>query len=266
MTFVHSALEADGNGVADTSPAIIRAQCRTDAIGAARELVRAKIERELEAIERNPSARLARLVEWQARIAATRSVADLLIVEAKAAADYWRAFAACGLREAKGGNLPRTWLRFANRQKGAGFLGSKHASHPINAMLNYAYVVEAGRLAKALAARGLALQIGYLHSDKVGRNSLVWDCIEPLRPIIDARVFRYIEGREFKRNDFSQTSASAYRLSRDIVAELLTKASLPQAEIDDAADFMLVVIERNSGNVTLFKPDRRKRRNADKAS
>ena len=82
-----------------------------------------------------------------------------------------------GLREAKGGNLPRTWLRFANRQKGAGFLGSKHASHPINAMLNYAYVIEAGRLAKSLAARGLSLQIGYLRSDKIGRNSLVWDAI-----------------------------------------------------------------------------------------
>jgi CRISPR-associated protein Cas1 len=118
-----------------------------------------------------------RLAEWQTRIAATRSIAELLIVEAKAAADYWRAFAACGLREAKGGNLPRTWLRFANRQKGAGFLGSKHASHPINAMLNYAYVIEAGRLAKALAARGLSLQIGYLRSDKIGRNSLVWDAI-----------------------------------------------------------------------------------------
>jgi CRISP-associated protein Cas1 len=260
MTFVHSALEADGNGVADTSPAIIRAQCRTDALGAARELVRAKIERELEAIERDRPTRLARLAEWQARIAATRSVAELLIVEAKAAADYWRAFADRGLREAKGGNLPRTWLRFANRQKGGGFLGSKHASHPINAMLNYAYVVEAGRLAKALAARGLALQIGYLHSDKIGRNSLVWDAIEPLRPIIDARVFRYIEGMEFKRADFIQTSASTYRLERDIIAELLSKASLPQAEIDDAADFMLVLIERHSGNVTLFKPDRRKRK------
>jgi CRISPR/Cas system-associated endonuclease Cas1 len=126
-------------------------------------------------------------------------------------------------------------------------------------MLNYAYVVEAGRLAKALAARGLALQIGYLHSDKTGRNSLVWDCIEPLRPIIDARVFRYIEGREFKRADFIQTTASTYRLERDILTEILTKASLPQAEIDDAADFMLVLIERHSGNVTLFKPDRRKK-------
>jgi CRISPR/Cas system-associated endonuclease Cas1 len=148
MTFVHSALEADGNGIADTSPAMIRAQCATDSLGAAKELVRAKIGRELEAIERHAPTRLARLVEWQARIAATRTVAELLIVEAKAAADYWRAFADRGLREVKGGNLPRTWLRFANRQKGAGFLGSKNASHPINAMLNDAYVVEAGRLAK----------------------------------------------------------------------------------------------------------------------
>jgi CRISP-associated protein Cas1 len=242
MTFLHSALEAEGNGVPDTSPAMIRAQCRTDALGAARELVRAKIERELEAIENNHPTRLVRLAEWQTRIATTHSVAELLIVEAKAAADYWRAFADRGLREAKDGNLPRTWLRFANRQKGAGFLGSKNASHPINAMLNYAYVVEAGRLAKALAARGMALQIGFLHSDKTGRNSLVWDAIEPLRPIIDARIFRYIESMEFKRSDFVQTTASTYRLERDMITDLLTKATLPQAEIDDAVDFILKVI------------------------
>jgi hypothetical protein len=55
----------------------------------------------------------------------------------------------------------------SGRQKGAGFLGSKNASHPINAMLNYAYVVEAGRLAKALAARGLALQIAYTKGHSV---------------------------------------------------------------------------------------------------
>jgi CRISPR/Cas system-associated endonuclease Cas1 len=105
------------------------------------------------------------------------------------------------------------------------------------------------------------LQIGFLHSDKTGRNSLVWDCIEPLRPIIDARVFRYIESREFNRADFVQTTASTYRLERDIITELLTKASLPQAEINDAADFILRLIERYSGSAPLFKPDRRKQRN-----
>jgi CRISP-associated protein Cas1 len=266
MTFLHSALEADGNGIPDTSPAMIRAQCATATLGAARELVRAKIERELEAILPGLSERRVRLAQWETRIDTSHTVAELLIVEAKAAADYWRAFASSGLREAKGGNLPRTWLRFANRQKGAGFLGSKNAIHPINAMLNYAYVVEAGRIAKALAARGLALQIGYLHSDKTGRNSLVWDAIEPLRPIIDGRVFRFIESREFKRADFVQTSPSRYRLERDIITELLTKASLPQAEINDAADFILRLIERYSGSAPLFKPDRRKRKNLSRAT
>jgi hypothetical protein len=108
----------------------------------------------------------------------------------------------------------------------------------------------------------LALQIGFLHSDKTGRNSLVWDAIEPLRPIIDVRVFRYIESREFKRNDFVQTSVSTYRLERDIISDLLTKIGLPQAEIDDAADFMLKVIERHSDGQGLFKADGRKRARA----
>jgi CRISP-associated protein Cas1 len=162
------------------------------------------------------------------------------------------------LREA----TPRSWLRFANRNKGAQFLGNKHASHPINAMLNYAYVVEAGRLAKALAARGLALPIGFLHSDRKGRNSLVWDAIEPLRPAIDARVFAYVGQREFARSDFPQTGTTTFRLSRDVIQSVLDRVSLSPDDIADAADFMLRTIERHSGSqYRLFKADlgRRKR-------
>ena len=141
-----------------------------------------------------------------------------MTVEALIASAYWRAFRDLGLREAKGGNLPRSWLRFANRQKGALFLGSRHASHPINAMLNYAYVVEAGRLARALAALGLTLPIGFLHSDRKGRNSLVWDAIEPLRPAIDARVFALSRLASFAAPTFRKRGAtrigSTGRLSR----------------------------------------------------
>jgi hypothetical protein len=89
MTFLHSALEADGNGIPDTSPAMIRAQCFADSLGVARELVRAKIERELEATIRDRPTRLARLAEWQTRIDASRTIAELLIVEAKAAFFNW---------------------------------------------------------------------------------------------------------------------------------------------------------------------------------
>src|SRR5690242_6636890 len=54
------------------------------------------------------------------------------------------------------------------------------ARHPVNALLNAAFSVTAGRLATYLVAAGFAPAIGFLHADKRGRWSLAWDCIEPL--------------------------------------------------------------------------------------
>ena len=261
LTVLQSGLEASegASELVDIDPAIIRAQCAADAVGIAREIVRAKIEAEAShSGEHDPHSANA-VVELLPSLDMANSVPQLIIIEAHAAMAYWRAFRDVGLREAKNGNLPRTWLRFANRQKGAQFLGSKHASHPVNAMLNYAYVVEARRLAKALAARGLALQIGFLHADKKGRNSLVWDAIEPLRPTIDARVFAYIASREFARSDFPQTSATTFRLARDVIGEMLDRVCLSEREIAGAADFMLQMIERHAGGERkLYKADMRR--------
>jgi CRISPR/Cas system-associated endonuclease Cas1 len=114
-------------------------------------------------------------------------------------------------------------------------------------MLNYCYVVEAGRLAKALATEGLALPIGYLHSDKKGRNSLVWDAIEPLRPAIDANVFAFVAAHEFARRDFPQSGYNVHRLSRDVTQLLLHKASLPAREIEEAAAWMARTIAKCAG-------------------
>ncbi len=175
---------------------------------------------------------------------AARSASEIMMIESHAAASYWRAFRDAGLRERKNGNLPRSWLRFAQRNKGAAFLGNQHASHPINAMLNYCYIVEAGRLAKILAAQGLCLSIGYLHSDKKGRNSLVWDAIEPLRPAIDAKVFEFVAEHEFARSDFPQSGYNVHRLSRDVTQLLLHSASLPSRDIEGAAEWMVALIMR----------------------
>ena len=114
-------------------------------------------------------------------------------------------------------------------------------------MLNYAYIVEAGRLAKALATNGLCLSIGYLHSDKKGRNSLVWDAIEPLRPVIDAKVFAFIEAHEFARRDFPQSGYNVHRLSRDVTQLLLHKASLPSREIEETVEWMVRTIVGSGG-------------------
>jgi CRISPR-associated protein Cas1 len=245
ITMIESALETKANTMTrmrDIDPSIIRAQCAADPVKIAREIVRAKIDAELNTTIPDAAARRQEFEEWNIKLNSARSVAEIMIVESRAAASYWRTFRDAGLRERKNGNLPRSWLRFAQRNKGAAFLGNQHASHPINAMLNYAYIVEAGRLAKALAANGLCLSIGYLHSDKKGRNSLVWDAIEPLRPAIDAKVFEFVASHEFSRRDFPQSGYNVHRLSRDVTQLLLHKASLPSREIEEAAEWMVRII------------------------
>jgi CRISPR-associated endonuclease Cas1 len=249
ITMVESTLETKAKTMTrmrDVDPSIVRAQCTADPVKIAREIVRAKIGAELKATIPDAAARKRQFEEWDIKVNSAQSVAQIMIIESRAAASYWRTFRDAGLRERKNGNLPRSWLRFAQRNKGAAFLGNQHASHPINAMLNYAYIVEAGRLAKVLAANGLCLSIGYLHSDKKGRNSLVWDAIELLRPSIDAKVFAFVEAHEFARRDFPQSGYNVHRLSRDVTQLLLHKASLPSREIDDASDWMVRTITRRA--------------------
>jgi len=159
VTIAHSALEAsDGETLRDVGPAIIRAQRAADPAQVAREIVRAKISEDAKGIGPRLTVRGFDVARYEAKLAAARSVAEIMVIEAKAVAAYWRSHRDLGLVERRGGNLPRTWLRFANRGKGAEFLGNKHASHPISAMINYCVVVEAGRLARALAGEGMALQ------------------------------------------------------------------------------------------------------------
>ncbi len=257
----------------DIEPSIILAQCAAamDAgrsIDIAREIVRAKIEAEARALMSNAEARSA-VLQWSDRLRPARTLNDILVVESHAAAAYWRAFRHMGLRERKGGNLPRSWLRHPLRNRGRPAFhegvgeapksgNPQHASHPINAMLNYAYVVEAGRLARALAARGLILPLGFLHKPKRGRNSLVWDTIEPLRPRIDARVFEFVAEHEFARSDFPQAGLNVFRLSRDVTSALLDEVMLPRAAIEGAAEWIVELIERDEPRAGLRRATSRR--------
>ena len=247
MTFLHSAIEAsDGETLRDIGPAIVRAQCAADPVTIAREIVRAKIAADKSALGPRVTPAMPRtLARCESALMTARSVAEIVMIEAKAASVYWRSHRDLGLVPPKGGDLPRTWLRFANRGKGAEFLGNKHASHPISAMINYCVVVEAGRLARALAGEGMALQIGFLHSDKHGRNSLVWDCIESLRAKINANVFKFIASREFARSDFPASGVKTHRIARPVIAELLRHCLLPDRDILDAAKWMTTLVMRD---------------------
>ena len=61
---------------------------------------------------------------------------------------------------------------------------SRHASHPANVMLNYAYAVLESQVRIAAVSQGLDPTIGYLHTSCPRRVALVYDLKEPVRRLV----------------------------------------------------------------------------------
>jgi len=73
-----------------------------------------------------------------------------------------------------------------------------------SAMLILAYSKESGRTGAMPAASSACLAVGFLHQDKPHRHSLVFDALEPLRPLIDAKVRAFIEHEKVDEIAFVQ--------------------------------------------------------------
>lgn len=102
--------------------------------------------------------------------------AALLSAEGRAGNTYWECIKLL---------LPET----------AGFAGREHrgAQDPVNAMLNYGYAILAHQIENALTLAGLDVFGGYIHVDRSGKKSLVYDFIEEFRqPVVDRTVIAII--------------------------------------------------------------------------
>ena len=72
-----------------------------------------------------------------------------------------------------------------------------------NAMLSFAYSLLSHDCASALESVGLDAYVGYLHTDRPGRESLALDLMEELRPCLaDRFVLTLINNRVVHRDDF----------------------------------------------------------------
>lgn len=114
------------------------------------------------------------------------SIETLRLVETRAALAYFICWQSIPLQwKGIGRNpIPPEWQRVCRRQSLVSGSNRK-ASHPVNAILNYAYGVLESQVQIAVVAAGLDPTIGYLHAIRAGRVDLVYDLMEPLRPQID---------------------------------------------------------------------------------
>lgn len=69
---------------------------------------------------------------------------------------------------------------------------NRHATHQVNAVLNYAYALLESQVRIATIAQGLDSATGYLHAFRPKRTALVYDVMEPLRPQADRMVLSFL--------------------------------------------------------------------------
>lgn len=137
---------------------------------------------------------------------------SLLALEGIAAAAYFRYWYTISLKWKGIGRkpIPPEWLCVGSR------IGSnksnQFARHPVNAILNYAYGVLENQVRAKLLMMGVDPTIGYMHSNGNDRHSLVFDLMEPLRPIMDRRILEFIMQRTFSPDDFILNKNGVCRL------------------------------------------------------
>jgi CRISPR-associated protein Cas1 len=87
------------------------------------------------------------------------------------------------------------------------------ATHPMNAMLNYAYAVQQTRLRIQTVADGYDPTAGILHSGRRGEPGLVFDLMEPNRPRVDAALLTFALSETFNPVDFVLRSDGVVKLT-----------------------------------------------------
>ena len=238
-----------GDGAAP-DPALREAQlaARTNGIGLrlATRLIRAKVAGSLETLGTLPPS-LARdggrrkldgaLTELERRPPAT--VEALRLAEGRAALAYFGCGQALPLRWKGTGRkpVPPEWHRVELRQSLIGGT-NRHATHPMNAILNYAYAGLEGQVRTAAAAAGLDPTVGYLHACHPGRVALVYDLMEPLRPWVDRLVLDFVRQHTFAPSDKALTERGVCRLHPQLartVAGLRVGLGAVQAVVGMAA-------------------------------
>jgi CRISP-associated protein Cas1 len=138
-------------------------------------------------------------------------------IEGEAAGAYWATWAGIEMRWTAQSRypVPDEWRRY--RSRSSILTGHKKknrkASHPINAMLNYAYAVKAAQLHIQAVADGFDPNAGIMHNSRDDFSAYIYDLIEPERPKVDAAILTFARGRAFSGADFVIRKDGACRLS-----------------------------------------------------
>jgi CRISPR-associated endonuclease Cas1 len=188
-----------------------------------RELLRAKLEGQRQLLDRleaepHPQQVLERCL---AAIDGASSIEDVVAAEAEAAGAYWGAWAEVEVRFRPGDRrrVPEEWLRVGQRTSPIGG-GPRMAVTPAGAILNYLYSLLEAEARLACLILGLDPALAIVHADTRGRDSLLLDLMEAVRPSVDGYLLALLRDRVFRAGDLYETQRGNVRLLAPLTHEL----------------------------------------------
>ena len=141
----------------------------------------------------------------------------IFAIEGECASAYFRSWHGIPVRW-KGINrrpVPQEWNAYNWRSSRATGVKpeNRNASHPVNAMLNYAYAVKLAHLKIQTIADGYDPTLGIMHNSHRGSLAWVLDLIELERSAVDAAVLQIVRDHSFAGSDFILRKDGVCRLS-----------------------------------------------------
>lgn len=110
--------------------------------------------------------------------------------------------------------------------------------------MNYAYATLFGQVECALQIAGLDVVVGSLHADHDGRASLVYDLMEPLRPVIDKAIFCWVTQQRWRRADFVIDRQGVIRVHPHLGRVVVIKAMLSDKVIREEINAYVELLKR----------------------
>lgn len=156
------------------------------------------------------------------------SVDEVRIIEARCAASYFAAWrgAPINWRSRSKHPIPNSWTSVQVRGSLRTSLtsGNRHATHPVNAMLNYAYAILEGETHISALSEGYDPRRGVMHHDRTDALAFVYDLMEPHRPRVDRAVLHFVDSNTFSGADFVLRSDGVCRVAPQMARALCATA------------------------------------------
>ncbi|MDX2221682.1 MAG: CRISPR-associated endonuclease Cas1 [Rhodospirillaceae bacterium] len=160
-----------------------------------------------------------------------RTVSKLAAIEGVVAQGYFYAWRALDMKWKAVSRypIPDDWKQYLSRStlNTKTRVRNKRATHPINAMLNYAYGVLEASTRIQVIAEGYDPTIGIMHDSlKPEKHSFVHDRMEPMRPVADRTILKLIKEQTFSGADFVLQKDGVCRLNPEMARNLVADMSL----------------------------------------